>query len=220
MAGGFWSGLLHGSVICVVALAGLSLMAPRTAVVSQPDSRVEKPASPPPPQDRPDRPAASDIDLPAGSEFGRAGDLPPQSPQPLIAPAGRLDQTEAPAVTPPEAEPAPLAVNDPVARPHADDGIGADQGPTQPAVAQGEARADFTRPSASLAPAAQDGPAAPSFAAPDVLPDTYPVASPAAEPEPTDVLPIAPSQTPGLSRPALDLSTPPDLSDLKELDRN
>lgn len=220
MAGSFWSGLLQGSVICVVALAGLSLVTPRPQDVSRPE-----PVAAPPPQDQGDRPAASAIDLPAGSEFGRGGDLPPQSPRPLATPADRLDQTEAPAVAPPEAEPAPLAVSDPVSRPHADDGIGADQGPAQPAIATGEAQADFDRPAATVAPAMPDGPSAPRAADRDVLPGTYPVAAPVTSatpiaPLPASPLPVAPGQTPGLPRPALDLSTPPDLSDLKELDRN
>lgn len=143
MKRGWISGLLQGGILGAVALALLSLVMPlpdmaRTLVPAvQPDVSPEpEPATeraapaaevPPPPfmtgavPSRPkshaQRPVPS-LDVPAGSEFGRAGDAVPVIPAPLSAPVAR--EAEAPTPAPPSAEPAPrtiIAVEQPGAKP-------------------------------------------------------------------------------------------------------
>lgn len=129
MARGFGTGLLHGAVVGVIALAGVSLLWPvadlpqgegapaRMDTPVLPD--VQPDTVPEPVQDvaadsgavapmpaplapaaagdegRADQPPRAEIlDTPAGSEFGRASDESPKTPQPLtpvIAHAGASD---------------------------------------------------------------------------------------------------------------------------------
>ncbi|WP_347138534.1 hypothetical protein [Paracoccus sp. SSK6] len=220
MARGFWTGLLHGGVVSVLAVAALSLAAP----LPQPDPALPPapavvpvapqpaPALAPVPQPG-DAPQAGAVDLPVGSEFGRGGDVAPRLPVPLAT--DRPDQAEAPAVMAPTSEPAPVALTaaDPRPQPAGDGG-----GPVQGAPSAGEDAPRLDRPAALPQPTAL---AAPDRAAADA-PDAAP-AVPAEEPAPIPPATAQPEQqipTPGLPAPVLDLSLPPDLSDLQGLTRD
>ena len=95
MARGFWTGLLHGGVVGIAALAALSLATPlpqpeRAAMAPAPIRVAPQPAEPRSVQPRPADPPAAEapsseprtggapqtgkVDLPVGSEFGRGGD--------------------------------------------------------------------------------------------------------------------------------------------------
>ena len=223
MARGFWTGLLHGGAISIVAVVALSLAAPLTQ--QEPESApapepapvfvpVEPQPTPAPAPAAPQPggvPQAGSVDLPVGSEFGRGGDLSPRRPAPLAA--ERPDQAEAPAVVAPTSEPAPVALTAADPRPQP---LGEQDGPVQDAPAAGEVAPQLDRPAVLPLPVA---PAAPDRARAET-PDAAP-AVPAAEP-PSLVQPgqAVPTRTPGLPAPALDLSLPPDLSDLQGLTRD
>lgn len=212
MARGFWTGLLHGGVAGIAALAAFSLAAP---LPQQEPEAATKPApvevqpAPAPQPDAPqpsaprtsDAPQAGTVDLPVGSEFGRGGDAAPRLPAPLAV--ERPVQPEPPAVMAPSSEPAPVAVTaaDPRPRP-ADDG----DGPVQTAPAAAEDAPQLDRPAVLSQPVALTAPDRAMADAPDAAPAM-----------PLD-LPGSPA--PDLPAPALDLSLPPDLSDLQGLSRD
>ena len=149
-------------------------------------------------------PVAEAVALPVGSEFGRGGDVAPRPPAPLAP--GRPDQAEAPAVAAPPSEPAPVAITAAEPRPKpADEG----DGPVQGAPAVGEDAPRLDRPAALPQPTALAAPGRTVADAPDAAP-SIPPDQPAGQ---------APA-TPGLPAPALDLSLPPDLSDLQGLSRD
>lgn len=212
MARGFWTGLFHGGVVGIAALAALSLAAP----LPQPEPA---PAAEPAPEPRPveprpnpvkpqsarqpgDTPQAGAVDLPVGSEFGRGGDLAPSLPAPLTQ--DRPAQAEAPAVMAPTSEPVPVAVTIPDPRPQP---AGEQDGPVQTAPAAGEDAPDLARPAALAQPVASAAPRRAMADGPDAAP-AMPLDLPGANP------------APGLPAPALDLSLPPDLSDLQGLSRD
>ncbi|MFC0202317.1 hypothetical protein [Paracoccus rhizosphaerae] len=143
------------------------------------------------------------LDLPAGSEFGRGGDLPPVLPEQggaaeRAVPAGPLTAPAQEAAAFPPVQPA---------RPETQaDG----RGPLQPDAGEGT-------PALTL-------PAPPTADMPRTTPAT--LAQPEADAE-RDALPQiapeaagSPDTAPRLPSPALDLSLPPDLTDLRRLERN
>lgn len=268
MAGGFIRGLVHGTAVSLVALAGLSLMAPGPARspdrasadgdaassvpgTDQPAKAVMEPgpiavetgAAPAAPveDDRDGRREAPGavLDVPVGSEFGRAGDLPPRIPASV---SGGGPAPEAPRPVPqPRSEPAPVAATGARDRPEAAADAAA---PAQPGMALQDGGLGVSLPS----PAPQDGPGSRDLApsalpgpsedrAPQlqsVMPPTVttpgpnvPAAAPAAAPA-TGVTGEALSDEggrggvaiPRLHAPAIDLSLPPDLGDLRRLERN
>lgn len=135
------------------------------------------------PAETPDAPLAAAVDLPVGSEFGRGGDVAPRLPAPLAVPAARMDQTEAPAVSAPAAEPAPVAITGPVERPEARM-PGGNLTPTP--MPEGEAAPDFARPSVLDAPSLVTTPDMAGASDPDQIPEARPVAAdqPGIAPEP------------------------------------
>lgn len=142
------------------------------------------------------------VGLPVGSEFGRGGDLAPRLPAPNAA-GPRVDSRPA-AVPAPAGEPAPAAVTQGSARP--------------------EALADDRIPAQDPPPATDD---APGLTLPQAAPRTQlrapqPVTGPARDDTPL-IAPdsaAAPEARPAMPAPALDLSLPPDLTDLRRLERN
>ncbi|TJZ82276.1 hypothetical protein [Paracoccus hibiscisoli] len=142
------------------------------------------------------------VGLPVGSEFGRGGDLTPRLPAPNAA-GPRIDTRPA-AVPAPEGEPAPVAVTGDTARP--------------------ETLADDRIPAQDQPPAVDD---APGLTLPQAAPRTQlSVPQPMAGPVQDDTPRIAPDSAaapddrPAMPSPALDLSLPPDLTDLRRLERN
>lgn len=222
MARGFWTGLLHGGATGIAALAAFSLAtplpqrdpeaAPNSAPVETQSAPAPQPSAPQPAAPQPsvpqpsarlpgDAPQAGTVDLPVGSEFGRGGDAAPRLPAPLAV--ERPVQPEAPAVMAPTSEPAPVAVTAADPRPQpADDG----DGPVQTAPAVAEDAPQLDRPAVLSQPVALTAPERAMADAPDAAP-----AMP---------LDLPGSSAPDLPAPALDLSLPPDLSDLQGLSRD
>lgn len=175
-------------------------------------------------------PQAETLDLPFGSEFARGPDLAPPAPSIPDAPAGLGGLTEAPAVAAPTAEPEPVASAAPLQLPDptAEDApaIGGLLVPHAETAVQVIGMQPMTAPELPGAPAGLAAPAtdesgpddSPVLAAPaPELAEPEPVA-PAPEPEPT---PASETPTPAQPQaPSLDLSTPPDLTDLRALERN
>ncbi len=184
-----------------------------------------------------DAPQAEAVGLPVGSEFGRGGDVVPLQPAPLAAPASRMDQADAPAVSAPAAEPAPVAITDSDSRPEAPEGAA---GRAQAQPAPGDAAPDVAQPGALDMPVMPDAPQMAGFGDRDERPQTAairaddptPPADPAGEPavsaegrEPSRPERPEPAQdetttAPAMPSPSLDLSLPPDLSDLRALQRD
>lgn len=169
-------------------------------------------------------PSAEALGLPVGSEFGRGGDVAPRLPAPLAAARPRLEQSDAPAVSAPAAEPAPVAVTSEDVRPEA---ALAEPAPQRPA--EGEASPSFARPASPGAPLVGTAPGMAALSGPDRLPGVFPGAEPpplqaptAVQPAPEEAPPppFAAMPSPRLPAPGLDLSLPPDLSDLLVLERN
>lgn len=269
MARGFWTGMGHGTVLSGAVLVLMSLLWPLPAPVETPAaaipapeafSRDAAPAAAEPSEVAPvaalggtgdarqaPRPDAGAIDLPVGSEFGRGGDVVPRLPEPLSAPQARLDMTDAPAVSAPAAEPAPVTVTGDDARPQAVLTEPAPQSPAEGEATPRFARPDFTRLPGSDARQSGAAPGMAALAVPDLLPGAVPPADQPAGPTvdslaggspevsaapqapASEVVRAAPARTPPtvvvtpaprLPSPALDLSLPPDLSDLRGLGRN
>ncbi|MFD1481816.1 hypothetical protein [Paracoccus nototheniae] len=279
MAGGFLKGLVHGGLLGVVALAGLSLLVPLpgaqdrdggaepevSAAVSVPAAADPTPAAPAPgpepvaakpaaPEPAAPEPAAREasppaqapapavdlsggaapdtgaVGLPVGSEFGRGGDIAPRLPAPQSASPRTLDDPVA--VPAPASEPAPVALTADMIRPEtlADDRMPAQALPQDGGTAPGltvpqtapEFGAGLQAPRAASVP--DQGPG--QDAAPLILP-AHDDATPGDDATPTDtpeaeanVPPADGAPVPGLPSPSLDLSLPPDLTDLRRLERN
>ncbi|MDN5568978.1 MAG: hypothetical protein L0G27_09605 [Paracoccus sp. (in: a-proteobacteria)] len=199
MARGILTGVVHGALLSVVALAGLSLLAPlpRDRDRSQPVIVPDRDATP-----------SGQMDLPVGSEFGRAGDLAPQAPAPI-----RSDDSnrvaEPVAVPAPRAEPAPTPVTDDNARPET---LAGDRMPAQTQPAPLDPAPDLQLPGAAGdAPMARNLPGL----APDAPQDSLPQLS-----NGTAATEDAMDPAPRLPSPGLDLSLPPDLTDLRKMERN
>lgn len=266
MAGGFWKGLLHGAVVGVVGLGGLSLLNPVTREDKAPQvdagGKAEPTESTPAPaQQQPEteagamhdsktgdqgkgagradisdndddngKPQAMTVELPAGSEFGRGSDTTPRRPAAL--------PTHAPVV-----RPSPLAATAP-----ADEAVSArelpaelrpDSGmPAQSELPESETMPEFDLPGAQPVPTGGEAPALVGLEAPDSLPAT--AIPQLAEPQITEQKQLSgqeqdsdaveqdaggqeaaqASPTPVLPAPSLDLSMPPDLSELRALERD
>lgn len=216
-----------------------------------------------------DAPRAEAVGLPVGSEFGRGGDVLPAQPAPLATPAPRMDQADAPAVSAPAAEPAPVAITEIDTRPDAPEDAAR---PAQTSPVAGEDAPDIARPGSLDVPTMTQAPQMTLSGDPDALPDapamrTAPpdaadTSASARAPESTDAAvarPAEPASTPvpprsdtidaqavaaasqqdardadrprepartdsatvpAMPAPALDLSLPPDLSDLRAMERN
>jgi hypothetical protein len=205
MARGFWTGLLHGGVISIAAVAVLSLAAPlprpEAELAVEPTPQAA-PVEPGPAPQAGDAPQAGSVDLPLGSEFGRGGDAAPRLPTPLTA--ERPIPAEAPAVMAPASEPAPVAVTAAEPRPQP---AGGQDGPVQAAPDTGEDAPQLDRPAVLTQPSL---PAAPDRAMAADAPDAAPAMP----------LDLPGRTTPGPAVPTLDLSLPPDLSDLQGLPRD
>lgn len=236
MARGFWTGVVHGGALSAGLLAVLAILLPVPPRVPPQTAAQVDDAAPAGEADaaRPDAPV---VDLPVGSEFARGGDVTPRLPAPLALPPDRVDQAEAPAVSAPAAEPAPVAVTSDVQRP-----VAPDPGPTRPDAPAPVDAVEFDRPGALELPAMselpgfagagaadelpQESPVAEALPAPDPLPEPEPLPEPGPQPEPEpqpepqrepgpqpepEPLPV-----PGRAAPvAPDLSLPPDFSDLR-----
>jgi hypothetical protein len=195
MARGILTGAVHGALVGAVALAGLSLLAPLPA-----DNRSQ-------PMADGDTTPSGQMELPVGSEFGRAGDLAPQAPAPIRSTDS--DRVAEPVAVPaPRAEPAPTPVTGDNARPET---LAGDQMPAQSRPAPFDPTPDVQLPGA-----ADDTPmvrSLPGFAA-DAPQDSLPqlVGDPAHD--------GAPDVAPRLPAPGLDLSLPPDLTDLRKMERD
>lgn len=146
---------------------------------------------------------AVDVGLPVGSEFGRGGDVAPRLPAPNAA--SPRPATDPVAVPLPADEPAPATATQQNARPEA---LAVDRLPGQPKPA-----ADGASPALRLPDAGRDAAPAADRAAP--LPPADADASPRLAPDAPDA-----GAAPALPAPALDLSLPPDLTDLRRLERN
>lgn len=199
MARGILTGVVHGALLSVVALAGLSLLAP-----------LPRDANQPAPMAVPDRDAtpSGQMDLPVGSEFGRAGDLAPQAPAPIRT--DDSDRMPEPVAVPlPRAEPAPTPVTDDNIRPET---LAGDRMPAQAQPAPFDPAPGLQLPGAAAdAPMARNLPGLAPDAPQDSLPELS--ASSAATDDAMDPAPPLPS-------PGLDLSLPPDLTDLRKMERN
>lgn len=154
MASGFWAGLGQGALIGAAGLVALSLLAPLPGADAPPDLT---------------------LDLPAGSEFGRAGDSAPVLPEPV--PAAPRDRGGPAAVPAPASERAPAAMPGDTSR---------------PLMPTGDA------PGVSAQPMADP--------APDLI-------------LPADGAPPA-AASPAMPAPGADLGPPPDMTDLRRLERN
>lgn len=116
MATGFTGGLLQGAALGALLLAALSLVAPQpvrkgadtAAFAVEPATQIPEPE-----KEHLTESESTDVsdvtrrlDLPAGSEFGRGGDLPPLMPEPLPALTRSQAKPDAPAIPMPETVPA------------------------------------------------------------------------------------------------------------------
>lgn len=235
MQRGFWTGVVHGGLLGAAFLLLASLLLPVGAPLVVPgavpgespsesgNGDIAMPAVP-------DRPAAAAVELPVGSEFARGGDIAPVLPAPLASRSERPSQSEAPAVVAPAAEPAPIALSEPVGRPEAP----AADGGLSPATLPGAEESPAIRRPEQIAPpsvaalpgfAAQSAPDRAAVTPSSVTPPTDAAPNPpaiAAIPAPVVAppQPLPPAAAPLMPAPALDLSLPPDLSDLRLLERN
>lgn len=241
MAGGFFRGMIHGAAAAAVLIVAGSLVlplpetAPETAPEVGPETAPEtapevtpealfdtRPVAPDTPETLSEEtpsagPALGDLDLPVGSEFGRSGDLPPRLPAPVSGTAAL--PAPAPAIAPPASETAPVAATGGTEPP--------ETAPDPEAPSRGQPLPSADSPALDL-PAAEgapppDRPAAPqsSLRAPRDEPPVAPTpADPAPDPAAAAEAPREPVAIPRLHAPALDLSLPPDLSDLRRLERD
>lgn len=199
MARGILTGAVHGALLGAAALVGLSLLAP----LPQPQDASPMVATP----DEGATPSGR-MDLPVGSEFGRAGDVAPRAPTPIRAGESQR-QSEPVAVTAPVAEPAPRPVTDDNARP---DTLAGDSMPAQSQPAPFDAA-----PGLQLPGGAADAPMTRSLPglAPDAPQDSLPQLA-----DSPDAQDAQPDPAPEMPAPGLDLSLPPDLTDLRKMERN
>ena len=228
MAGGFWTGLTHGGLVGAGLLAMLALALPLPDEGAA--SRGDDPAAPlgaadtvpgaapaiadsvqdAPIADGSARPRVGAVDLPVGSEFARGGDIAPVLPAPLSQSPARQGQSEAPAVSAPAAEPAPVAVTTDAIRPDADR-QGAPATPPAPDAVEG---VDLLRPGNTQRPAFMQA-GSPGRAEADDLPASGPIASNPLDQPPAPGPTPAPPGSGDRTAPIFDLSLPPALSDLR-----
>lgn len=210
------------------AIAASPELAPEPAPADE--AAEERPAAPPPvsqpapaaPEDEPPPPVvpgpeAGSVGLPVGSEFGRSGDLPPRLPD-AASGSSPVEAGPAPAIAPPdpEAERAPTMDADRAARPEAVPDPGA---PAQPDPGTSEASPEIGRPQSRAGAVPAPVPVLRPSETRDDSP-RLPASDAAPAPSPAPETGEMPARAPGLPRPALDLSLPPDLSDLRRLERN
>lgn len=172
------------------------------------------------------QPQATAIDLPVGSDFGRGGDASPQLPAPLAS--SPSERSEPSAVSAPASEPAPVAVTGAELPPEA---VVPGSELSQSETPETEEGLGFGLPSSQSAPDAPEAPGKVRASGQDSLPASAPAETIAAQPPEEELRPanssdasVAESEqettVPDLPSPALDLSTPPDLSDLRALQRD
>ncbi|SNT71664.1 hypothetical protein [Paracoccus seriniphilus] len=250
MARGFWTGLGHGAALSAGLLAVMSVVIPMSdenntnetpaGIASRPDEAADSAdanAARPAPSETAappaaDAPLAGAVDLPVGSEFGRGDDIAPRQPAPLAAPSARSGPRDAPAVAAPAAEPAPVAITGDNERPQTQDD------PRQPAqiTASGSSEGpELTRPAALDSPVLNVAPQMAISAEQDQTPETRfvfeerpapeepkPVAAATAprQPAASPAVEDGAERAPAMPSPGLDLSLPPDLSDLRSLGRD
>ncbi|RMC32411.1 hypothetical protein [Paracoccus alkanivorans] len=190
------------------------------------ESVIEEGTAEPATAEDEDQPQATAIDLPVGSDFGRGGDASPQLPAPLAS--SPSERSEPSAVSAPASEPAPVAVTGAELPPEA---VVPGSELSQSETPETEEGLGFDLPSSQSAPAAPEAPGKVRASGQDSLPASTPVEAIAAQPPEEEVRPanssgpsVAESEqettVPDLPSPALDLSTPPDLSDLRALQRD
>lgn len=245
MARGFWTGLVHGGIVSVLAVAALSLAVPLPREAGPAQDTPAAAALPP---------AVPDEDRPAARGAARGEAIPPAQNRP--AAEARQPSDSAPSRPEPE-PPAAAAVDLPVG---SEFGRGGDAVPVVPEPLV-SGRPDPAQPPAVIAPESEPAPVAatpsdrrpdpapngngPVQVAPDLaedLPQIRPAASaapsrPSALTAPGRAAPEAPDAAPALpadllpaprdpsppepetptAAPAPDLSLPPDLSDLQGL---
>lgn len=207
MARGFLTGLVHGGVLSAAVLAAAALLMPPPHVADEPEVAVApepEPVPEPVPADPAPRPDV--VGLPIGSEFGRGTDEAPVVPEPGVA----LDRdSRAPAAVPaPASEAAPVARTRDNIRP--------------------DTAADGRLPRQAQPPAGEAAPSLDIFTDATALSRSQPsTVPPMAVEAPQDDLPavtwteaVAPVAVPALAAPSLDLSLPPDLTDLRRMERN
>ncbi|RJE83772.1 hypothetical protein [Paracoccus onubensis] len=191
----------------------------------QPDSVSVDQADAPDEGDDGGAPRAATVELPSGSEFGRGSDAAPQTPAALPPHARR-------------GRPSPLAATAPADEPATARELPADLQPDAGTPAQSElpepeAAPEFGLPEAQTAPSGGEAPGLAGLEAPDSLPETAPPQlaepqieeqdGPADQDQSSDMAGQDAGQenaTPVLPAPSLDLSTPPDLSELRALERD
>nr|WP_111297920.1 hypothetical protein [Paracoccus saliphilus] len=203
MARGFLTGIVHGGLLSAAVLTTAAVLMPPPNDGAEP-AAVDLPEPEAVPADPAPQPDA--IDLPVGSEFGRGADQAPVLPDPGAA--LQRDSRAPAAVPPPRTEPAPAARTRDNIRPEA---AANDQMPVQSSPSAGEDAPDVDMP-----------------AQPVAQPRSQPLAVPmmAVEAPRDDLPPITwtqdanPAPAPALPAPALDLSLPPDLTDLRRMERN
>jgi hypothetical protein len=250
MTRGFSSGLVHGIVLGAACLLALSLAfpmsgdepAPRHEPIAPPAAQpaaaaathpeTPEPAPEPAASDSqtPDHsahqtPSAAQVDLPVGSEFGRGGDVLPILPAPLSSFENGIGQAEAPAVSAPAAEPAPVAVIGENHRPETSrQGMAQDLAAPEP----GGASPDLETPDVLTRPGQQPAPLMGEQGGQDALPARMTAATADAAPPQAVSPPAADTgrgdadtpQAPAMPAPTPDLSLPPDLSDLRMMERD
>lgn len=106
MAKGFWAGLVQGTVVSAAALAVLSLAVPQQDTALRDRETTT--------------PAAENLTIPAGSEFGRGTDEVPLMPEPLSRPDTQA-LGDAPAAMAPAADPVPTPTTTTAERPETRD---------------------------------------------------------------------------------------------------
>lgn len=181
--------------------------------VTVPKEPAPAPVAQPPAPEANTGPDATTVDLPVGSEFGRA-DVAPVLPGPLTVPEGR-SVSDAPAVSAPAAEPSPVAVT--AADPRPDAQVGTNNGPDRPQPAEGEVAPTLDLPAMQAAPDIASLPGMDAAGQADLSPLLPAMAQEPAPQAPVEqapvVMPARPDGGPdGASAP--DLTLPPSLSDL------
>lgn len=204
MARGFLTGLVHGGLLSAAVLAAAALlMPPPTLKAVDPAAVVVKEPEPVPatPSSRPDA-----VEMPLGSEFGRGVDEAPVLPEPGTA---MERDSRAPAAVPaPEVEAAPIARAKDNIRPET--ALDARM-PAQAQPAPGDVAPTLDTPAEPATLSRSQSPGVPALAA-EVPQDDLPAVT-WSEDGPPAVVPSLPS-------PSLDLSLPPDLTDLRRMERN
>lgn len=159
-------------------------------------------------------PQSTSIELPAGSEFGRGSDTAPQAPADLSR-LNREDHPSTLAATTPADDSVPVRELPSDMQPES-------VVPTQPDMPEAEEMPGFDLPATQPAPNAGDRPGLADQQGPESPPAA--VALTASDPQNEDTelqteTTERQSTAPALPAPSLNLSTPPDLSELRALER-